>query len=89
MHVTAGGIGVDYSAPANVILVSPGGPSELTGADIVALAYGIQPHPELGGLPCVSLVCGNVTEAKKAWDVFEAWDKETGGDSVTLSWFFS
>lgn len=89
LHVTAGGIGVDYSAPANVILVSPGGTSELSEADVVALAYGIQPHPELGGLPAVSLVCRNVAQARKAWDVFEAWDKETDGDAVTLSWFFS
>jgi hypothetical protein len=89
LHVTTGGVGVDYSAPANVILVSPGGTSELSGAEVVALAYGIQHHPELGGLPSVSLVCRNVAQAKKAWDVFEAWDKETDGDAVTLSWFFS
>lgn len=89
LHVTAGGIGVDYSAPANIILVSPGGPSELSSADIFALAYGIHPHPQLGGLPIVSLVCRNAAQAKKAWDVFEAWEKETDGDAVTLSWFFS
>ncbi len=89
LHVTKGGIGVDYSVPANVMLLSTGGISELGEAQIVAIAYGFQRHAELGDLPSVSLVCQNVTAAKKAWDVFEAWQRETDGDAVRLGWFFS
>jgi hypothetical protein len=69
--------------------VSTAGISELSGADVVAVAYGLRRHPELGDLPIVSLVCRNVIEAKKAWDVFEAWDREIDGDAVQLSWCFS
>jgi len=89
IHVATGGIGVDYSAPAAVVLLSTGGITELTEAEIVAIAYGYQRHAELGDLPSVSLVCRNVSAAKKAWEVFEAWQKETDGDAVSLGWFFS
>jgi hypothetical protein len=88
VHVTSGGIGVDYSARTLQILLSVGGTSELGDADVVGLAYGLQQHDELGMLPTVSLVCRNVTQAKKAWDAFETWQTETDGDAVSLSWFF-
>jgi hypothetical protein len=89
LHVTRGGIGVDYSRPVRTLLVSPDGTSELSKADVIAIAYGFQKHEELGRLPCASLVCRNVIAARKAWEIFEAWQGKTDGDAVRLSWVFN
>lgn len=88
LYTTSDGIGVDYSVPLRVALVSYSGIGELTEAGVVALAYGFNSDARLGVLPMVSLVCTNAAVAKKAWDVFELWQEGTDGDAVSLSWVF-
>jgi hypothetical protein len=89
LHVTKGGIGVDYSVQPGTMLLSVGGTSELSHAEVVGIGYGFQPHNELGMLPSVTLMCKNAAAARKAWDVFETWQAETDGDAVELTWIFS